>query len=71
MLAIFQCYACRDSFHRTMTDLEIAARRDLGQIPLDTEPDSIELGESLCDVCADADRSHAWANYYTELLEDV
>lgn len=68
MLAIFQCYACRDYFHRQMEDLEISARQDLGQIP-DGCVDSVELGESLCDVCADADLSHAWADYYAEVIE--
>lgn len=70
MLAIFKCYACRDYFHRTMEDLEISARRDLGQIPVNCEVDSIDLGESLCDVCADADLSHAWADYYADVIED-
>lgn len=68
VLAVFQCYACRDYFHRDMTDLEVAARRDLGQVPLDSEPDSVELGESLCDACADAELSHSWADYYADIL---
>ena len=67
MLAIFQCYACKDYFHRQMEDLEISARRDLGQIPDDSDG-PVELGEALCVQCADADLSHAWADYYADVI---
>lgn len=70
MLAIFRCYSCRDYFHRQMEDLEIAARRDLGQISDDCDG-PIELNEALCDPCADADFSNAWADYYADIIEET
>lgn len=56
MLAIFTCSECQDNFYRKMADIEIAHRRDLGQIPERGSPDSVDLGEALCDTCADVDR---------------
>ena len=68
MLAIFQCYACRDYFHRHMEDLEISARRDLGQIPTDCDG-PVGLGEALCEQCSDANLPHTWADYYADVIE--
>ena len=53
-----------------MTELEISARQDLGQIPEACESDSIDLGEALCEACQEDDVSSANEAYFAWLREE-